>query len=112
MDLASPIEDVKGVGPKTSEVLNHAGIFTLRDLVYHLPRTYQDFQEAQSIKDLKPGQVAIKARVDAISTSRKRRGLSLTEATLRDSTGAVRAIWFNQPYRAKQLARNIILAAS
>lgn len=106
MDLASPIEDVKGVGPKTSEVLNHAGIFTLRDLVYHLPKTYQDFQEAQSIKDLKPGQVAIKARVDAISTSRKRRGLSLTEATLRDSTGAVRAIWFNQPYRAKQLATN------
>lgn len=106
MDLASPIEEVKGVGPKTSEVLNHAGIFTLRDLVYHLPRTYQDFQEAQSIKDLKPGQVAIKARVDAISTSRKRRGLSLTEATLRDSTGAVRAIWFNQPYRAKQLATN------
>ena len=106
MDLASPIEDVKGVGPKTSEVLNHAGIFTLRDLVYHLPRTYQDFQEAQSIKDLKPDQVAIKARVDAISTSRKRRGLSLTEATLRDSTGAVRAIWFNQPYRAKQLATN------
>lgn len=104
MNLASPIEDVKGIGPKTSEILNHAGIFTLRDLVYYLPRDYQNFQQAASIKDLKPGQVTIKARVDSISTSRRRRGLSLTEATLRDKTGAVRAIWFNQPYRAKQLA--------
>lgn len=104
MNLASPIEDVKGIGPKTSEILNHAGIFTLRDLIYHLPRDYQNFQQAESIKDLKPGQVTIKARVDSITTSRRRRGLTLTEATLRDQTGAVRAIWFNQPYRAKQLA--------
>ena len=64
MNLASPIEDVKGIGPKTSEILNHAGIFTLRDLIYHLPRDYQNFQQAESIKDLKPGQVTIKARVD------------------------------------------------
>ena len=104
MNLAWPIEDVKGIGPKTSEILNHAGIFTLRDLIYHLPRDYQNFQQAESIKDLKPGQVTIKARVDSITTSRRRRGLTLTEATLRDQTGAVRAIWFNQPYRAKQLA--------
>lgn len=104
MDLASPIEAVKGIGPKTSEILNHAGIFTLRDLVYHLPRDYQNFQQAESIKDLQPGQVTIKARVDCISTSRRRRGLSITEATLRDKTGALRAVWFNQPYRAKQLA--------
>jgi len=107
MDLASPIEEVKGIGPKTSAVLNHAGIFTLRDLIYQLPRSYQNFQQAQSIKELEPGQVTIKARVDSITSSYKRRGLSLTEATLRDKTGALRAIWFNQPYRAKQLKTNV-----
>ena len=32
MDLAAPIEEVKGIGPKTAEVLNKAGIFMLRDL--------------------------------------------------------------------------------
>lgn len=102
MDLAAPIEEVKGIGPKTAEILHKAGIFTLRDLVYHLPRDYEDFQQAQDIASLKPGKVTVKAKVESIATRRMRRNLALTEATLRDKTGAIKVIWFNQPYRAKQ----------
>lgn len=106
MDLARPIEEVKGIGPKTAEVLNKAGIFTLRDLVYHLPRDYENFQQAQNIADLKPGKVTVRARVEAISSRHIRGRLTLTEATLRDKTGAIKAIWFNQPYRAKQFTEH------
>ena len=102
MDLAAPIEEVKGIGPKTAEVLNKAGIFTLRDLLYHLPRDYDSFQNAQKIADLQPGQVTVKANIEGITTRRMRRNLSLTEATIRDQSGALRVLWFNQPYRAKQ----------
>ncbi len=102
MDLAAPVEEVKGIGPKTADVLRKANILTLRDLVYHLPRDYENFQQAQNISSLKPGNVVIKAKVESISTRRMRRSLAITEATLRDSTGAIKAIWFNQPYRAKQ----------
>lgn len=102
MVLSSPIEDIKGVGPKTAELLNKAGIFTLRDLAYYLPRTYENYQQAQKISDLRPGQVTIKAKVDDARNSRRGR-LTITEAVLRDDSGAIRAIWFNQPYRAKQL---------
>ena len=102
MVLSSPIEDIKGVGPKTAELLNKAGIFTLRDLAYYLPRTYENYQQAQKISDLRPGQVTIKAKVDDVHSSRRGR-LIITEAVLRDDSGAIRAIWFNQPYRAKQL---------
>ena len=102
MDLAAPIQEVKGIGPKTAEVLHKAGIFTLRDLVYHLPRDYEDFQQAQNISALKPGKVTVRAHVEEIKTRRMRRNLAITEATLRDKTGAIRAVWFNQPYRAKQ----------
>jgi len=102
MDLAAPIEEVKGIGPKTAEVLNKAGIFTLRDLLYHLPRDYDSFQNAQKISDLQPGQVTVKAKIEGITTRRMRRNLSLTEATIRDKSGALRVLWFNQPYRAKQ----------
>ena len=101
MDLAAPIEEVKGIGPKTAEVLNKAGIFMLRDLIYHLPRDYENFQQAQNIAALKPGKVTVRAKVEEISTRRIRR-ITLTEATLRDKSGAIKAIWFNQPYRAKQ----------
>ena len=103
MDLAAPIEEVKGIGPKTAEILHKAGIFMLRDLVYHLPRDYETFQQAQNIADLRPGKVTVKARVEDIATRRIKR-LTLTEATLRDKTGAIKAIWFNQPYRTKQFA--------
>ena len=102
MDLAAPIEEVKGIGPKTAEVLNKASIFTLRDLLYHLPRDYDSFQNAQKIADLRPGQVTVKAKIEGITTRRMRRNLSLTEATIRDRSGALRVLWFNQPYRAKQ----------
>ena len=102
MDLASPVQEVKGIGPKTAEVLHKAGIFTLRDLVYHLPRDYEDFQQAQNISDLRPGKVTVKAKVEDIKLRRMRRNLILVEATLRDKSGAIKAIWFNQPYRAKQ----------
>ncbi|MBR5670142.1 ATP-dependent DNA helicase RecG [Candidatus Saccharibacteria bacterium] len=103
MDLAAPIEEVKGIGPKTAELLHKAGIFMLRDLVYHLPRDYENFQQAQNIADLRPGKVTVKARVEDIATRRIKR-LTLTEATLRDKTGAIKAIWFNQPYRTKQFS--------
>lgn len=105
MDLAAPIEEVKGIGPKTAEILHKAGIFMLRDLVYHLPRDYENFQQAQNIADLRPGKVTVKARVEDIATRRIKR-LTLTEATLRDKTGAIKAIWFNQPYRTKQFAEH------
>ena len=107
MDLGAPIQEVKGIGPKTAEVLHKAGIFTLRDLVYHLPRDYEDFQQAQNIADLKPGNVTVRARVEEIKTRRMRRNLAITEATLRDKTGAIRAVWFNQPYRAKQFEKDV-----
>ncbi len=102
MDLAAPIEEVKGIGPKTAEVLHKAGFFTLRDLLYHLPRDYDSFQNAQKIADLQPGQVTVKAKIEGITTRRMRRNLSLTEGTIRDQSGALRVLWFNQPYRAKQ----------
>ena len=104
MDLASPVEDVKGIGPKTAELMHKAGIFSLRDLVYYLPRTYEKFQQAQKITDLRPGQVTIKAKASDVKLSRKGRGLTIVEAALRDDSGAIRATWFNQPYRVKQLS--------
>ena len=102
MDLTAPIQEVKGIGPKTAEVLHKAGIFTLRDLVYHLPRDYENFQQAQNIAELKPGKVTVKAKVEETTVRRMRRNLTIVEATLRDKTGAIKAVWFNQPYRAKQ----------
>lgn len=103
MNLATSLDQIKGVGPKTAEQLAAAGLHTVSDILLFLPRKHDDFTNVSSIIDLEPGKVTIRARCEAISTRPVRRGLRLTTAVLADHTGKLNAVWFNQPYRTQQL---------
>lgn len=103
MNLATSLDQIKGVGAKTYAEFQRAGLSTVGDLLTFLPMRHEDFTHLTSIADLKPGKVTIKARCEAISTRPVRRGLRLTTAVLVDASGKVNAVWFNQPYRAQQL---------
>lgn len=103
MNLSTPIEKVKGVGSKINEQLCAAGIATVGDLINFLPRAYEDYSEVQKIIDMKPGKVTVKARCEKVSSRQVRRGLQVTTATIVDDSGKLQAVWFNQPYREKQL---------
>lgn len=104
MNLNTKLSDVKGVGPKTANDLELAGLVTTNDLINFLPRTYEDYSQVIKISDLVPGKVTIKARADSVKTAFVRRGMRITTATLSDESGKVQAVWFNQPYREKQLS--------
>ena len=105
MDLSESVEALKGVGPKTAEVLKKAGIKTLRDFFYNLPRDYESFQAAGTIAEMRPGKVVVRGKIDSLSTRQaRRRRLSITEGVVRDNTGAVKVVWFNQSYRARQFS--------
>lgn len=103
MNLATKLDQIKGVGPKTAEQLAKAGLQTVNDILLFLPRKHEDFTNLTSIVDLKPGKVTIKARCESITARPVRRGLRLTTAVLADDTGKLNAVWFNQPYRTQQL---------
>jgi ATP-dependent DNA helicase RecG len=103
MNPGASIELVKGIGEKTAEQLRAGGIHTIYDLITFLPRTYEDFSHIQSIGEIQPGNITIKARCEKISTRPVRRGMRITTATLADDTGKIQAVWFNQPYRETQL---------
>ena len=103
MKLATPLEQIKGVGPKTAQALAVAGLTTVSDALNFLPRAYNDYSTAVNIADLQPGKVTVKARCESVSTRIVRRGLRITTAVLADKSGKVKAVWFNQPYRETQL---------
>lgn len=105
MDLMANVEDLKGIGPKTAEILRKFGIKTVRDFFYNLPRDYENFSKPSAIREIRPGKVVVKGKISDLSSRRaKKRNLSITEGVVRDSTGAIRVVWFNQSYRLRQFA--------
>lgn len=103
MNLQADIVTVKGVGPKTAAALRQAGIQTVGDLLYLLPRTYENYQTVTDIAHLRPGKVMVKGKITNLKINRAfKRRLTITEGIIRDATGALRTLWFNQAYRERQ----------
>ncbi len=103
MKLSDDVTFVKGVGEQVAKGLRQLGIQTVFDLVDYLPYRYEDYSEVSHVGSLKPGAVTVKAAVKQASGRYVRRGMHITEAVFSDETGSVRAVWFNQPYRAAAL---------
>jgi ATP-dependent DNA helicase RecG len=106
MALTDSIARVKGVGEALAQKLAGLGIETVGDLVEYFPRKYEDYSHIINLKDLRPGVVTIEARIGQIKGRYVRRGMHITEAVASDSTGSVRLVWFNQPYREAQTKRD------
>ncbi len=103
LKLSDPVSDLTGIGPKVAEAFAKKDVNTINDLLFFLPRKYQDYSQIVPIVKLRPGQVTIKAMLSNVTSRRVRRGLSITQALASDESGSVRVVWFNQPYRAATL---------
>jgi ATP-dependent DNA helicase RecG len=98
--LSTPLQYLKGVGPRRAADFEHAGLLTIEDLLYRFPLRYEDRSRLQPIASLKPGQIAsIAGRILACGLRTTRRpGFKIFEAAVDDGTGSLRAVWLNQPY--------------
>lgn len=105
---------VQGIGPKSAKTLAKLGLETLGDLLWHLPRRYDDYSQLETINRLWYGQeVTIIATVEKIEVREVRRGrMKLTEALVSDGTGSLQVTWFNQPWIANKLhpGRPVVLS--
>ncbi len=100
--LDTPVQYLKGVGPRRGDLFKRLGIQTLRDLVYHFPRRHEDRRTFQSISQLIPGQKGTaRGTISAVSLFRAKTGTVILQVSVRDSTGLITALWFNQPYMRK-----------
>lgn len=102
MTIDQSVSALTGVGDKRSALLAELGIATIRDLLFHFPRGYEDRRHIAPLASLKEGDsVTVLAEVSKSRVVRLRRRLSLAEIELRDSSGTARAIWFGQEYLAR-----------
>jgi ATP-dependent DNA helicase RecG len=100
-----PVEILNGVGPKKAQALAEVGIATVLDLVTHYPRRYVDRSAQTSIRELRVGEEAtIVAAVKRVNSRRTRQGRTLVEIDVFDGSSYLRCTFFNQAWRAKQLA--------
>jgi ATP-dependent DNA helicase RecG len=105
--LRATVSAIPGVGPTQEERLNRLGVRTVRDLLFHFPREHRDYSKLQKIGQLGFGELAtVLGLIWEVENVRSgKRGLVRTFARVSDETGAIRAVWFNQPYLLKQLPR-------
>jgi ATP-dependent DNA helicase RecG len=103
--LHAPLTNLSGVGPKTANTLAKLGLKTLGDLLWHLPRRYDDYSQLQPINRLWYGQeVTVIGTVERIQLRPVRGGkMKLVEAVIGDGTGNLKVTWFNQPWIANRL---------
>ena len=100
MKLNSSIKFVKGIGEARAKLFEKLGIFTVRDLLFYLPRTLEDRSETKSISELFDGEtVCVKASLaSGIKTYRSARRVTVTQATVSDGKNLMKVTWFNAPF--------------
>lgn len=104
--LDKPIQFLKGVGPKRSEAFGRMGIPTARDLLYHVPRRYDDASSIQPVGGLEVGMDATAVgRVRSKGVIPTRSGLRIFQAVLQDHSGMITCAWPGQPWLDRKLQK-------
>lgn len=110
--LTRPLADVDGVSRVVARRLSGLGLETVGDLLAHYPRRYEDYRDRKHVADLRVGEEAtVRGRLERIVLERTaRRRVQVVKALVRDESGAVEAVWFNQAYLFKLFAEGMSLS--
>jgi len=98
LEPSTPVQYVKGIGPRLSEVLAAKDIHTVDDLLHYLPFRYEDRLNPRGISELRAGEMAtVIAEVRTSGFFRTRR-MPIFEMTAGQGRSRLKCIWFNATY--------------
>lgn len=104
--LRQGVQFLKGVGPRLAPLFQRLGLRTARDLLFFFPRDYEDLTRICPIASIDGQQVvSVTGVVDEVESRMLAEGRSVLGLVLRDQTGPMRAVWFNQPFLRAKVAR-------
>jgi ATP-dependent DNA helicase RecG len=112
--LDAPITVLQGIGPRYATALGRLGLKTLGDMLYNFPRRYVDYSQLKPINRLRYGEtVTVIGTIEEITTRQARnKEMTIIEALVSDGSGKLRLIWFNQPWKTKQLRKGLQVSLS
>jgi len=101
--LETPLQFVKGAGPRRAELLQKLDLRTVDDLLWFLPRDYLDLSDIRPIPDLEPDKVqSVRGRVVDYDLRRLTRQRTLVGVMISADGNYLRGLWFNQPWMVKK----------
>jgi ATP-dependent DNA helicase RecG len=98
LELSTPVQYVKGVGPRIAEVLAAKGIHTVGDLLHYLPFRYEDRLNPRGISELRPGEMASVIGEVRNSGLFRTRSKPIFQLTIGQGRARLRCLWFNAAY--------------
>ena len=100
MDLFSPVDSIKGVGEKTTKLLNKLGVYTIEDILLFFPRTYLVYPlPCNPDKDMVNSLISISGRIkNAPKSFRSKSRMEVLSATAYVGDIPVDLVWFNSNY--------------
>lgn len=103
INLSTPIKETTKLSKDHVSGLKKLKLETISDLLFYFPVRYADAREVSSIENLTVGSaVTLYGVMEKVSVRRSFKGhIPMTEARIRDNSGTLRAIWFNQAYIGK-----------
>lgn len=106
MSSETGVRYLKGVGPKRAELLAKLGIMTIEDLLFYLPRRYEDRSSFTRIKDLVVGEYqAVRGKVLRLGSRITKRSMNVFQVAVGDETGVIYCVWFNQGFLNKSFEK-------
>jgi ATP-dependent DNA helicase RecG len=98
LELTTPVQYVKGVGPKLAEILATKGIATVGELLHYLPFRYEDRLNPRGIGELRAGEMAsVIAEVRNSGLFRTRR-MPIFQLTVGQGRTRLKCLFFNATY--------------
>src|SRR6202035_2861331 len=98
LELTTPVQYVKGIGPRLAEILATKGIATVGDLLNYLPFRYEDRLNPRGIAELRPGEMATvigEVRNSGLFRTRK---MPIFQLTVGQGRSRLQCLWFNATY--------------
>lgn len=99
IELDGPVDVLPGIGPGRKALLAQLGIESVRDLLFHLPRAYQDRRHIARIADVIEGEeVTVQGVVVSSRNVRLRGRMSMALVEVSDGTGSIKATFFGRGF--------------